>query len=212
MNSHLTFEQLRSGAVLPPTNAPIRVAARQMRWLRSAFAKHVTQMSEELGCEFHIDTTKLGVAFVRWLRALENARPVGHLDRRDFFDFAASLMMQELVAAMPITAKGPATAVTEESSAAFWPEGYVCTLFCLSVHAAVFRQEYDDQPPLSPKVEQTDFWWTYKENCIEDYRLASGFFQTILGYRPDWNAPNQYKNLRVNERSKASEVIPAPRG
>lgn len=192
MISHLTFDPVSAIAVLPPTNAPIRIAARQMRWLRAAFAGHVARMSAELGVAFEIDTTKLGGAFVRWLRVLEQERPRGREDRREFFDFAASLMMQQLVADMPLKVRGAVLGLDHDSQAAFWPEGYVCTLFCLAVHAAVVRQEYAALPALSPKVHEVDFWWTYRENSIEDHRLASGFLQAILGHSPDWTAPDRY--------------------
>ncbi|WP_375452195.1 hypothetical protein [uncultured Devosia sp.] len=195
MNSQLTSEAARRFARLPQTNAPLRLAARQMRWFRAAFASYVRQSGEELGGAFEIDHTRLGTAFVSWLRALERERPRTGEGRREFLDFAASLMLQELIKTMPIRLSG-AVGVRSDAGAMFWPEGFVLTHFCLLVHDAVIAQEYSENATVSPKIDQAGFWWTYRENATEDYRLSAAFFQSLLGYQPDWNAPSHYRHLR----------------
>jgi len=163
-----------------------------MRWFRAAFAEYVDEMGKTLGCEFDVDTAKLGVVFVRWLEAIRYHRPREAALRRDFFDFAASLMMRELVVNMPVRASNKPKASAPEA-AAFWPEGYVCTMFSLSVHAAVVEQEFHARPELSQTLEETSFWWTYRENAMEDPRTAAGFFQLMLGHVPNWTMPDFFQ-------------------
>jgi len=109
---------------LPPTNEPLRVAVRRMRWFRAAFRTYVDALGDHIGCDFLIDEAKLAAIFVRWLRALEVQRPKDRKDRQAFFEFAAGLMLRELTADMPLRAETPPTRTHADSAAAFWPEGY----------------------------------------------------------------------------------------
>nr|WP_272212699.1 hypothetical protein [Marinicella sp. W31]MDC2878609.1 hypothetical protein [Marinicella sp. W31] len=59
-------------------------------------------------------------------------------------------MLRELVGNMPLKAKTTPQLVDENAAAAFWPEGYVCTLFCLAVHDAVVKQEFNEPLPQRP--------------------------------------------------------------
>lgn len=194
--SQPTSEVLERFRVLPPTNEPMRVAVRRMRWLRAAFEAYLESIGTALGCDFELDSTKLGTAFVRWLRGVRHQKPANKAERRAFFDFAASLMAKELVANMPIRAHGPPSLVEPDSPAAFWPEGYACTMFCLTVLSAIVDQEFSEQSNISPKVGELDFWWSYRENAIEDPRLSAGFFQAILGHQPDWTWPDLFRALK----------------
>lgn len=190
------FESLTSDSPLPLTNTPMRIAARQMRWLRRAFIDHVRALERQFDCRFEVDTTKLGAAYGHWLRAVERERRSGPADRRQFMDFAASLMMQELVREAPLVCISAPARAKREEPIAFWPEGLAYTLFCLHVHAAVIREEYGEVPARDERLEQISFWWTYRENSLDDYRTVSGFFQLMLGYVPNWDAPNRYRALR----------------
>jgi hypothetical protein len=194
------FEPALAGAVLPPTNIPLRLAARQMRWLRRAFLDYTKAMEKELGCRFEIDTTKLGAAFVRWLRAMERERRSAEVDRRTFMDFSASLMLQELMTTRPIQCVVTPRKSVPDSAAAFWPEGYTYTYFCFTVLGAVLDQEFGVPPVLSSRLADISFWHSYRENCLDDYRTASGFFQMALGYVPDWDAPGQFASFDLCQK------------
>jgi hypothetical protein len=193
MISHPTFEAMLLHGALPPTNIPLRLAARQMRWLRPAFINYARFIEKRYGCSFKLDTTRLGTAFVRWLRALEHERRAGRSDRRQLMDFSASLMLQELVAAAPLNCDVPPR-TDSGSPITIWPEGFTYTYFCITVLRAVLNQEFEFQS-LTPrdKISDAAFWNSYRENCVEDHRIASGFFQMMIGYKPNWQNPASFR-------------------
>lgn len=178
---------------LPPTNEPLRIAVRRMRWFRGAFQGYVEALGRKMGCRFEVDEARLAAIFVRWLRAVEAQRPRDRRDRRDFFEFAAGLMLRELTADMPLKAEAPPTAVDPGSAAAFWPEGYAATLFCLSVHGAVMDQEFRQTPQVIPDLEDLRLWWSFRENAREDPSFSSGFLQVLLGHQPNWSMPDVFR-------------------
>jgi hypothetical protein len=178
---------------LPPSNEPLRIAVRRLRWFKQAFLRHADAMGRELGCHFAVDETKLAAAFLRWLEAIERQKPADKSQRRDFFEFAAALMLRELTADMPITAS---VKLQGDSAAAFWPEGYCCTLFCLSVHAAAMQQEFHQKTDLDPAFDDLRHWWSFKENTRQDASFSSGFLQMLLGHEPNWRMPDVFR-LRI---------------
>ncbi|MFN3844630.1 MAG: hypothetical protein ACK4RZ_02270, partial [Paracoccaceae bacterium] len=91
---------------LPASNEPLRIAVRRLRWFKLAFQRHAEAQGRDLGCRFEVDEAKLASIFVRWLAAIELQKPSDKSQRREFFEFAASLMLRELIADMPLTAKG----------------------------------------------------------------------------------------------------------
>ncbi len=179
--------------VLPATNEPLRIAVRRMRWFKQAFQRFVEVTARDLGCTFEIDDVKLAAAFMRWLNAVEIQRPADKSERKAFFEFAAALVLRELTADLPLKATGPATLADSNSAAAFWPEGYCCTLFCLSVHAAAMEQEFHDQTALDPAIDDLRHWWSFKENTMQDTSFSSGFLQMLLGHQPNWMMPDVFR-------------------
>lgn len=177
---------------LPATNEPLRIAVRRFRWFKAAFLRHTEVMAEELGCMFEVDEQKLAVAFTRWLDAIEIQRPTDKSKRRAFFEFAAALMMRELTAEMPAKALGPASRAQPGSAAAFWPEGYCCTVFCLSVHAAATAQEFHAETTIDPAIDDLRHWWSFKENTMQDASFSAGFLQMLLGCQPNWIMPDVF--------------------
>jgi hypothetical protein len=180
-------------SALPPTNEPLRIAVRRLRWFRSAFEAYMAAIGARIGCTYRIDDSKLAGIFVRWLRAVELQKPVGANDRHDFFEFAAGLMLRELTGDMPITATASPTKVDPDSAAAFWPEGYACTMFCLTVHSAAMQQEFQDRPGLSPEIDDLRHWWSFRENARMDAAFSAGFLQMLLGHQPNWMMPDVFR-------------------
>lgn len=178
---------------LPPTNEPLRIAVRRLRWFKSAFLRHAETVGAELGCRFEVDETKLANCFMRWLDAIEVQRPSDKSERRAFFEFAAALMMRELTAEMPLTVVGDPRLAQPGSAAAFWPEGYCCTVFCLSVHAAATAQEFHVETTLDPAIDDLRHWWTFKENTMQDASFSAGFLQLLLGHQPNWMMPDVFR-------------------
>lgn len=178
---------------LPETNEPLRIAVRRMRWFKAAFLRHVENAGRDLGCTFAVNEAKLAAAFMRWLKSVEAQKPANKAERREFFEFAAALMLRELTSDMPITADGPARLAAPESAAAFWPEGYTCTMFCLSVHTAAMAQEFQAATELDPAIDDLRHWWSFKENARADASFSSGFLQMLLGHQPNWVMPDVFR-------------------
>ena len=188
---------------LPPTNEPLRIAVRRLRWFRAAFEAYVTAIGIRVGCTYRIDEAKLAGIFVRWLRAVARQKPSNAKDRHDYFEFAAGLMLRELTADMPITAIAAPTKAEAQSAAAFWPEGYACTMFCLTVHSAAMQQEFHDLPELSPAIDDLRHWWSFKENARMDAAFSVGFLQMVLGHQPNWMMPDVFR-ARLREELKTA--------
>lgn len=178
---------------LPSTNEPLRIAVRRLRWFKAAFLKHAEAMGAELGCRFEVDEAKLALAFTRWLDAVELQRPADKSQRRAFFEFAAALMMRELTADMPVKAVEKPMLAQPSSAAEFWPEGYCCTLFCLSVHAAANAQEFHAETTIDPAIDDLRHWWSFKENTVRDASFSAGFLQMLLGSQPNWVMPDVFR-------------------
>ena len=183
----------RKPEAMPPTNEPLRIAVRRMRWFKSAFKRHVAAYGRDIGCAFVVDEAKLGGVFVRWFRAIEAQKPADRSARRAFFEFVSSLMLRELTQDMPIKALGAPTRVGPDSAAAFWPEGYVATLFCLSVHAAAMEQEFNARCDVIPAIDDLQNWWSFRENARIDPSFSAGFLQMILGREPNWMMPDVFR-------------------
>ena len=189
---------------LPPTNEPLRIAVRRMRWFRAAFDAYIAALGARIGCDYKIDDARLAAIFVRWLRAIDRQKPSDPRERQAYFEFSAGLMLRELTADMPIVAQTAPTRADAGSAAAFWPEGYACTMFCLTVHSAALQQEFHDKPAVSPAIDDLRHWWSFKENAGEDASFSIGFLQTLLGHQPNWMMPDVFR-ARLN-----AELAPLP--
>jgi hypothetical protein len=196
----------RPGHSLPPTNEPLRISVRRMRWFRAAFEKFTAELGAEIGCDFTINELKLAEVFVRWLRAIARQKPSDKSARKDYFEFAAGLMLREFTADMPLEASAPATIAAADSAAAFWPEGYVCTLFCLTVHAAAAEQEFHDRPNVSLAMDDLRHWWSFRENIREDNGFSVGFLQLLMGHQPNWAMPDVFRMRLQREISASTEL------
>ena len=184
---------------IPATNEPLRVAVRRLRWFKQAFQRHVDLYSRELGCTFEVDEAKLASVFVRWLEAIERQKPADKSQRRAFFEFAAGLMLRELVSDMPVRATTPATLAKPDSAAAFWPEGYCCTMFCVSVHAAAMAQEFHTVTEIDPSFDDLRQWWSFRESTRADASFSAGFLQMVLGRQPNWMFPDVFRARLAQE-------------
>lgn len=198
-------ERSHPNHALPPTNEPLRISIRRLRWFRAAFQKFTAELGAELGCEFRIDEAKLAEIFVRWLRAVERQKPSDKAARQQYFEFAAGLMLRELTADMPLQALSPPSKAAADSAAAFWTEGYVCTLFCLTVHAAAAEQEFHDRPGMAPAFDDLRHWWSFRENIRKDNSFSVGFLQMLLGHQPNWAMPDVFRARLQKEISAASD-------
>lgn len=192
-------DPFRHSDALPPTNEPLHDAVRRMRWFRAALTRFLDRLGAEIGCRFEIDDAKLGQVFVRWLRRVEAQKPSDPTLRREFFEFAAGLMLRELTADMPIRATGTPTRAGPDSAAAFWPEGYAATMFCLTVTSAAVRQEFHAETVATPAIDDLRHWWSFRENAAEDPRFSIGFLELLMGRDPDWAMPDVFAHRMRRE-------------
>lgn len=178
---------------LPPTNQPLRLAVRRFRWFKLAFHAHVEAYGHHLGCTFAIDNETLAEVFVQWLEAIDRQNPRDKAKRRAFFEFAACLMLRELISNLPIHRTTDISDAKSATVGAFWPEGYACTMFCLSIHSAAMKQEFDYDIDVSPSVEDLRSWWSFKENSAESRSFPAGFLRKLLGHEPNWSMPDVFR-------------------
>ena len=178
---------------LPATNEPLRLAVRRLRWFRLAFERFVQATGDQIGCRFDLDEARLAEIFLRWLKSVEAQKPQARTDRHDYVAFAAGLMLRELCATLPIKAQAAPTRADSASAAAFWPEGYACTMFCLTVHSAAMRQEFHEGTELSDTLDDLRQWWSFRENVSHDPAFSAGFLQLVLGQQPNWMMPDVFR-------------------
>lgn len=179
---------------LPASPEPVRVAARRLRWLRGAFADQLAAISAETGVAYRLDDRKLASAFVSWLRRVEAQNPHDEARRRAFFDFAAGVMLHELIRTLPVTAGPLPAGADREQPEYFWPEGFACTVFCVNVLSAVLAQEFDATTDVVPAFFDIRSWWSFRENAAEQASSAVGFFDVFIGEEPDWEMPTVFRD------------------
>ena len=188
---------------LPATAEPFRVAVRRLRWVRSALVSQLEAITAETGVPYEINDRQLAAAFVAWLRRVEAQNPRDPDRRRAFFDFAAGLMLQELLLKMPIAAGPLPPGADTDRAEYFWPEGFACTLFCVNVRAAVLAQEFDATTDITPDFFDIRGWWSFRENVREQASSAIGFFDLFVGREPDWIMPTVFREkLRTSLASR----------
>ena len=188
------FEQTLHVQTLPKTNKPMRIAARQVHWLQTAFKQYLEIVGEDIGCTFTLDSAKLSTCFVRWLRAISAQNPRDRAMRREYFGFAAGIMLRELVTDMPVATGGKPEKISSDAAAYFWPEGVACTMFCLAVLYAVEHEEFKITKKDHAGIRDLRFWWSFKENCGNDPNLAVAFFEELIGCEPDWILPGVFRS------------------
>ncbi|WP_234188221.1 hypothetical protein [Shinella sp. NM-101] len=187
------FDLAELVAALPPSNQPLRQAVRRLHWFRAAFEATARHCGETMGCTFAVDEHRLAGIFVRWLKSIEAQKPGARSEREEFFDFVPSLVLRELIADMPLKALCPPDNVDGNPPAEFWPEGYVCTMFCLAVHAKALDEEFHTRREIDRMVDDLRSWYSFKENAAEDTAFAAGFFQKLLGHEPNWTMPATFR-------------------
>jgi hypothetical protein len=179
---------------LPASSEPVRVAVRRLRWLRRALADQLATITAETGVGYRIDDRRLAAAFVAWLRRVEAQNPHDPERRREFFTFAAGVMLEELIRTLPVTAGPLPPDADRDAPEYYWPEGFACTVFCVNVLAAVLAQEFDATTDVVPSFFDIRSWWSFRENAAEQASSAVGFFDLFLGEEPDWEMPAVFRD------------------
>ncbi len=182
--------------------------ARRFRTILWSFERNMDLLFKGTGFTAEVDHTALAEAFSRWRMAFDHSKYLANTDRRDFVIYAAGLMLKELIAAAPLKAvevKAPELSqVLGETDHRLkrWPEGYAYTSFCLSVAAAILKEMGHEEPVSAPKVDDPQFWDTFRENTLESPAMAIAFFDLVCGQDPNWDAPDVPWLRRVVERQR----------
>ena len=187
-------------SVIPrsPGTLALRKSARRLRWFKEAFYCQTAQLSGQTGITFEVDDKILRGAFFSWLKAFEAQLPTRERDRPDFVNFAAGLMLRELVKAIPAKATSLPSDTDKANPAYYWPEGYLYVSLCLNIRAAILEQDFDFESESSPDLDDLGTWWSFKENVSEDANLAIGFLDQFAGVKPSWSVPSIFSARKSN--------------
>lgn len=175
-------------------DAPVRKSARRLRWFKKVLYQQVEALSEESGIAYLVNDAEVRTLFLRWLEAFEAQKPASLEDRADFVNFASGLMLRELLRANAVTSLSLPEGADRSKPVYYWPEGYLYVMLCLTIRAAIFRQDFAVENAIcSANSEDLRTWWSFKENMeTEDLNLAIGFLELFAGVTPDWNRPNRF--------------------
>ena len=174
----------------------VRHQVRHLGWFRNSFKRCTGLITKDWGIGFVVHDEALAVAFFDWTDAFAQQRRYAELSRKDFADFAAGLLLKELIKNKVCAACHPSGLIIPSDADArvadiikFWPEGFLYTNFCLSVLNAVMQQDFDSVVEMQPIIEDLGTWWSFRENATEDASLAVGFLDTFIGNEPNWVQP-----------------------
>ena len=191
-------------SVIPtgPGAPPLRRSARRLRWFKETFSRQTALLSEQTGVTFEIDDKVLRRAFLSWLTAFEAQLPTQEQEKPDYVNFAAGLMLRELIRAEPAKVTVMPPDADESKPAHFWPEGFLYVALCLNIRAAVLEQDFDFENDLLPGMDDLHSWWSFKENMSEDINLAIGFFDHFADVEPSWLIPSLFQERVTNKFSE----------
>jgi hypothetical protein len=138
----------------------VRHQVRHLGWFRRSFKRCVALVTKDWGIDFTVHDEQLAKAFLDWANAFAEQRKYAELSRKDFANFAAGLLLKELIA-NKVCAAGDTSGLNLPDNAnervaeiiKFWPEGFLYTSFCLSVLNAVMVQDFDTVIELKPIVQ-----------------------------------------------------------
>lgn len=180
----------------------LRHRLRRLRWFRMTFRSHARLVGSTYGIRFAIDDTKLTRAFLDGVETMEKRKDFAKIDRADFIVYAAGLVLRELMRQKPaqvLDREPEAARINLEDAqtadiAAFWPEGFLYTNFCISAIAAVYEQEFGEAPAIDKCADDLRTWWSYRENASEMPAYAVAFLDRFLGGEPNWLLPDDARS------------------
>jgi hypothetical protein len=179
---------------------------RQLRWFRRAFESCVHALEARYGLKAKIAEDVLAEVFMNWVETIDHQKSLARLDRSDFITFSGGMMLCELIQRHPVTVELSRQNIDDmPEAAAFWPEGFLYTNFCISAVAAVHRQEFGATIKLADCVDDLRTWWSFRENTQEMPSYAIAFLDRFVGAEPNWIMPER-------AGSRAAMLAAAARG
>lgn len=191
----------------------LRHRVRRLGWFRESFKQKACALVERYGLSLAVDERALGQGFFNWALTFQSERPGSTRDRRDFTVFSGGIMLRELLRAGPLQEHGngesgqfippdPMAQICE-----FWPEGFLCTDYCLTLVRAILEQDCDMHTSPNPALEDLRTWQSFRENFIEDSSSAVPFFDLFMGQEPNWNFPAHFLSRPAVRRGEALTTL-----
>lgn len=174
------------------SEGPLHKRAQRARWFTKAFQDHVAVSELESGNSYTLDQVKLAGVFSTWIDAFNEQKPDNADAQRDYVGFASGLMLRTLIDRQPIKDVSLAKDADDSLPAYFWPEGYVYVTFCLKVRGLVIEMDFHGHQEVSPVLNDTRTWWSFRENVAEDPSLAIAFLDLFAGDAPQWSMPSLF--------------------
>lgn len=181
------------------TVADLRHRVRRLGWFRGSFRRAAGLVGADNHLAFAVDDRALASAFFGWIDAFTAHKAAARDgDRRDFSSFAAGLLLKELIRvdparARPLPGEGGGASGAAAAPAAFWPEGFLYTQYCLAGLAAVLEQDFGERLALAAAADDLRTWWTFRENVAECPALAIAFLDHFAGGEPNWRLPEDFR-------------------
>ncbi len=196
----------------------LRHRVRQLRWFKASFRQHTQVLARRYRLSIRIDDVRLTEAFLNWAERFQVERDYAKLDRRDFVTFTAGLLLRELLRSHPVGAAAfpAAESATEQGVtpsnetwpiAQAWPEGFICTNYCICILAAVLEQEGMTMT-LPALADDLRTWLSYRENVGEDPSRAIAFLDLMTGTEPNWFMPDSVASRSAMKRATAARLLP----
>ena len=192
----------------------LRHRVRQLRWFKASFRQHTQLVAQRYNLSVKVDDMRLTEAFLDWAERFQIEREYAKLDRKDFVTFTAGLLLRELLHSHPVTSETalPIAAVAPASDntwpiAQAWPEGFICTNYCICILAAVLEQE-GMTLTLPAIADDLRTWLSYRENVGEDPSRAIAFLDLMTGNEPNWFMPDSIASRSAMKRAIDARVLP----
>jgi hypothetical protein len=174
----------------------LRHRVRRLSRFQETFFDVAEEVRKRFGYSFLVNERRLAGAFLNWADAFSRERGHSTIDRRDFVVYSGGLMLKQLMEAAPAQlqpGQAPGDPISLDPLAAivaFWPEGFLCTYYCLTVVSSILETDFDEDVSIAPSFEELRVWQSFRENVQGDPALAVSFFDMFLGREPNWAFPD----------------------
>lgn len=181
---------------------------RQLRWFRKAFESCVHTLEIRYSLKTTIAEDVLAEVFVNWVETIDRQKSLASLDRSDFITFSGGMMLRELIQRHPVRVELSPNKVDDmPEAAAFWPEGFLYTNFCISAVSAVHQQEFGETLKLTECVDDLRTWWSFRENTQEMPSYAIAFLDRFVGAEPNWIVPDRAESRSAMQTAAARNTM-----
>ena len=168
------------------------------------FTGFARSLEPHVGHRFEISDDKLRRVFFDWIELFESAEVKDYARQNywDCVDYIAGMGLTGLVSYQPLTLHGDEFVRSQAEPAAlmrllgvkaknvtdipsiinFWAEGFVYVCFCLSCIRQLRQQKGQKLPAVNDDAfGALRFWWSFRENVMEDNSTAQYYLDQILG-------------------------------